>query len=167
MMQAMEFVGVAILSLFFTFAVPIIIIVIIVRLLSRHQAGATGRGVNRSVTDISPRQITLGVLAGTVIYAGAVALYNLPTWLFNVTDDGTVFGLRLLIGVLVLGFGLLVMRRRLISIILMGLGVLNLLLATPYIFTNFGSVGILLVVMLVFAVLIFLTMRLHKKGRLS
>jgi hypothetical protein len=163
----MGFIASIILGLVFSLAVPIILIVVIVRLVVGH--GKTGgHGLGTSVSELSPRQLTLGVLALAAGFAGIAALYVLPIWLFGLSDDvsgAAIFAIRLVSGVVVLALGLAVLRQKLVSGLLMAVGVITILMATPYIFENLGSKGILLVVFLVLVALVWLTVWLSKRGK--
>ena len=57
------------------------------------------------------------------------------------------------------------LRQRLASILLMGVGVTTILLSTPYVFADFGSKGILLVIFIVLVALVWLTVWLSKRGK--
>jgi hypothetical protein len=128
---------------------------------SGHNAGLGGK----SVSELSPRQVTLGVAALAAGYAGIAGLYIIPTWLLDFDSEGSIFAVRLVAGVVALAFGLAVLKQRLVSGLLMAVGVITIFLATPYVFSHFGSSGILLVIFLVLAALIGLTVWLSKKGK--
>ena len=83
----MALIGLAILSIFTSIGIPIAIVVIIIRLVGRR--GGKG-GLSRSVAEISPRQLALGVMALSAGLAGVGGLYVLPTWTAGLTSDGSI-----------------------------------------------------------------------------
>ena len=158
-----------ILSILFSIALPVIVIVVIVRLVTNHgQKGASGgTGINASIHELTPRHVTLGIVLSAAAYAGASALYVLPTWLLVMTSESSIFAVRLIAGLAVLVAGLLLLKNRLVSILLMVVGVFTILLATPYIFTNFGSAGALTVIFVVLLALIGLAVYFSTKEHKS
>lgn len=156
--------------LLISLGLPIAIIVLLVRAFSHrgHKEGqAPAGGLNTSVSELSPRQLTLGILVTMAGYAGITALYVLPTWLLNFTAEGSIFAVRLVAGLAALIVGLLLLKQRLVSVLLMSVGVITMLLATPYIFSNFGSGGILAVIFLVLVTLVGLAVYLSQKEHKS
>ena len=159
-------VGLAILSILFTIGLPVVVIIVIVRLVThRSQNGKPGTGMSAPISQLTPRQTTLGITAVAAAYAGIAAFYVLPTWLLGETEDGTIFMVRLVSGLLLLAAGLGLLRYRLVSILLMTVGVVTMLMASPYIFQNFGSGGVLVVIFIVLAALIGLAIRLSHKEK--
>ncbi len=153
-------------GLLFSLALPVVIIVLIVRAVTHRgqkAAAGSGTGMHTSVTELTPRQLTLGVLLASAFYAGASALYILPTWLMGMEGEGSIFAVRLVGGFAVLAAGLLLLRYRLVSILMMAVGITSILLAAPYIFTNFGSGATLLVVFVVLIALIGLAIYFSSK----
>jgi hypothetical protein len=151
-------------SLLLTLAVPIIIIVLIVRLVTRHsQKDGHGTGLHAPIGEVTPRQITLGVLVLAAGYAGIAALYVLPMWVMNLSAESSIFAVRLVAGLASLMVGLALLRERMVSLLLMTVGIVTMLLAAPYIFSNFGSAGTLVVIFLVLAALIGLAVYFSRK----
>lgn len=93
------------------------------------------------------------------------AVYYAPTQILHINSDTSVFAIRLLFGVILLLAGLAV--RKLVGTFLMIVGLTTLVLVSPFVFQHFGSIGALLIVFLALALLIGVTIRLHRKGRIN
>jgi hypothetical protein len=155
-----------ILAVLFVVGLPVIIILVIIRAVGNHgqkTGEPVGTGLHAPIHELSTRQVVLGVVLSSAAYAGVAAFYILPTWLLSMNSESSIFAVRLIAGLIVLTAGLLLLRYRLASILLMAVGVLTILLATPYIFSNFGSAGALLVIFVVLIALIGLAVYFSKK----
>lgn len=154
----------ALLSFLIGPVIIVLIVLAVVRRSSRHGAeGHQGTGANMPLSHLTPRQAVLGLLFATAAYAGIAGIYVLPNWLLGFNTEGQIFGVQLVGGLIVLAAGIALMHRRFVGALLMTVGVISMFVASPYVFSSLGSVGVLLVIFLVFVSLIVLAIRFSHK----
>lgn len=149
----------AILYIILAFAVPIFIIIFIVHLFARS------RQKGKAARPMTDREFILGMLAAAAGLAGLISLYELPAML--VSDDRNsepaIFAIRIVIGISLLLVGLLL--QEFTGKFLMVIGVIFMVLASPFLFENLGSFGAFLAVLFAFIALIAAAVHFNKKSR--
>lgn len=138
---------------------PIFIIMFIVYLFARsHQKSKAARSMN-------DREFILGMLAAAAGLAGLISLYELPVLLVSDerNSESAIFAIRIVIGISLLLVGLLL--REFTGKFLMVIGVIFMVLASPFLFENLGSFGAFLAVLFAFITLIAAAVHFNKKSR--
>lgn len=107
--------------------------------------------------------IILSAVLISASIAGLIALFNIPTKLLMLTSDNLIFAVRVFIGVALVLIGLF-LPNKIQKYFLMALGLFMLIVELPFVFTNFGSYGALLIVGVAFLALIGVTVWLTMKG---
>lgn len=150
----------AIIYFLISIAVPAGIVFLIVILVRRSNHGSqVGTTHTTSVT----RDLSLAFLLVAGSTVGVMALYQSPVRLFGAESNGSsAFIVRLVAGFAVLLAGLLL--DGLMRYYLLITSTLVLLMSSIYIFTNLGSAGALVALVVAMIVLIGVTIRLSKKG---
>lgn len=143
-----------VLSLIFSLAIPAAIIFAIVYLATHN---------NKRRTSMLHDVFLVAIIVCASV-SGAVALYYLPTKLLGITSENIIFGIRVSLGVLMLIIGL-VLPNKFQKYFLMLLGLFMLLVELPFVFTNFGSYGALVLVGVAFIALIAITVWLSTRGQ--
>lgn len=95
--------------------------------------------------------------------SGLIALYYLPTKLLGITSENIIFGIRVVLGVLMLITGLF-LPNKFQKYLLMLLGIFILLVESPFVFSNFGSYGAFILVGIAFMALVGVTIWLSIRG---
>lgn len=93
-----------------------------------------------------------------------VVFYNLPYSLIKTSSETMVFGIRVLIGAILITLGAFI-PNKLHKYFLMILGLLSLLIEIPFVFRNFGSIGALVIVGLALVSVITVPVYLHWRGQ--
>ncbi len=151
----------AIIYFLVSLAIPIGIVYLIIRLTRRPAAGDTSKGATHTTSMTRDLSLVCLLIAG--LFVGVLALYQVPVRSFGVESNGaSAFIVRLICGFVVLLAGL--MLDGIVRNYLLAVSTLVLLAASAYIFTNLGSLGALLALIVAMVVLIAVTVRLSKKG---
>lgn len=108
------------------------------------------------------RNTIIGFIMISAFVSGTIALFLLPNKVFNVQSDAIAFGIRVATGVILLLLGLVV-SNKLQKYFLLILGLFIMLSQAPYVISNFGSYGALIIVGLAFISLIIATIVLTRR----
>lgn len=108
--------------------------------------------------------IVLAAVLVSAAIAGLIALFNIPTKLMMLTSDNLIFAVRVFIGVAMVLIGLF-LPNKIQKYFLMALGLFMLIVELPFVFTNFGSYGALLIVGIAFLALVGVTIWLTTRGK--
>jgi hypothetical protein len=108
------------------------------------------------------RNAIIGFIMISAFVSGTIALFLLPNKVFNVQSDAIAFGIRVATGVILLLLGLVV-GNKLQKYFLLILGLFIMLSQAPYVISNFGSYGALIIVGLAFISLIIATIILTRR----
>ena len=141
------------LSIFFSLAVPAAIIFAIVYLATHN---------DKRRTSILHDVFLVAIIVCASV-SGVLALYYLPTKLLGFNSENIIFAIRVSLGVLMLIIGL-ALPNKFQKYFLMLLGLFILLVELPFVFTNFGSYGALILVGVAFITLITITVWLSTRG---
>lgn len=139
-------------TLLINFVLPIVVIYAIYRLVTRDK-----HEIRRAAT----RDLVIGVLALVTGYVGLISLYRLPEVLL-VESESAIFAMRLVAGVACLAIG--AFMRELTGKLLMVVGLMLVLISSPFIFENLGSKAAYVFVLIAFLALIGLTVYMHNKN---
>lgn len=154
-----------ILMLIIMIGVPVAIITLIVRHFTARRYSVDGTRLNTPINRLSPRKAATALMLLVAVYAGVAAVYVAPIWLLSMTDESLIFAFRLVAGLILLSIGIFLRRQRLLNGLFMTLGIIAILTSLPYVFTNLGSIGILIVIFLVLVALVAIAVRLSHKER--
>lgn len=96
-----------------------------------------------------------------IAVTGLASLYSLPEHGFVIESEALIFAIRvaLSVGVVLIGYKL----GALIGKTLMLVGVITLVFSMAYVFENFGDTGAFITVLLAFAALVYVAIRVSKK----
>ncbi|HLC91677.1 MAG TPA: hypothetical protein VJC09_01350 [Candidatus Saccharimonadales bacterium] len=135
--------------------IPILIIVWIVRMvMHRHDHANNKRSIDL-------RDFVITAVLAAAGYCGILAFYFIPLAIFGNNADNAVFATRLIVGVMSIMLGIAV--KHITGNFVMIMGIVAFLLDLPFIFDNLGSLGVLLILVLVFAGLVVTTIKLSRK----
>lgn len=137
-------------TLIFNFLLPLVVIYAIYRLLTN---GNNKRPIVREVV-----VWTLALITG---YVGVVSLFRLPE-VFISDNESSVFAVRMIVGIGCLAAGAFV--KELTGRLLMVVGLALVLIASPFIFQNFGDKATYALVLVSFAGLIGLIVYQHSRS---
>ena len=148
---------ISILFSFLLFVVlPIAAIVWFVRFLMHRGKGS------KSARKLEFRDLLIVASVSAAGFCGIIALYYFPLAVFGVTEENSsVFAMRLIGGMVLLLVGL--WMKGVTGNFLMSIGIIGFLLAMPFAFDNFGSVGTFALVVAAFIGLIVAALRQSKK----
>jgi hypothetical protein len=138
-------------TLLINFILPIVVIYAIYRLVTRDTATA-----RRAAT----RDLVVGILALITGYVGIISLYRLPE-VFLSESESAMFATRMVAAVACLVAGAFL--RELTGKLLMVVGLLLVIISSPFIFDNLGSKAAYVFVLLSFLTLIGVTVYLHNQ----
>jgi hypothetical protein len=139
-------------TLLINFLLPIVVIYGIYRLITRDRVNS-----RQAVT----RDVVIGVLSLLTGYVGVISLYRLPE-IFLIESGSAVFAMRMVAGIVCLATGAFL--RELTGRLLMVIGLVLVLISSPFIFENFGSKAAYVFVLASFVALIALTVYLHNQN---
>ncbi len=132
----------------------VIFILGIVYLAYRNRATKNGKSVSKSKHQ-QVRELLLFCLIVSAGYCGAVALLGLPANLLHLSSESAQFACKIITAVLLILIGL--PFKGLTRMFLMVIGVVMLVFALPFVFTNLGSIGAFILIALALAGLIAIT----------
>lgn len=136
--------------------VPLLLIGwIIYRVMNRRHAGTGGHG-------LSLHDGMRAIVGFTAVMIGWYAVYNLPAFLGQVVpDEDNAFAIRLVAAVALIIVGAII--RKLTGLILMLSGLLAVLASLSYVFDNFGSGGMVLIISAALLAVVGLTVYFHRQ----
>lgn len=126
----------------------------IVYLAYRNRATKSGKNINKSKHQ-QIRELLLFCLVVAAGYAGVVAFLSLPINLLHLSSESAQFACKIITAVLLILIGL--PFKGLTRMFLMVIGIVMLLFALPFVFTNLGSVGAFVLIALALIGLIAVT----------
>lgn len=139
--------------------IPVIIVVLIIRF-TQHASGN-----NVQAHQLAIKELIIFCLVIAAGYAGIIGLLAMPKNLMDLNSATAEFAFKIIAGVLLVLIGL--PFKGITRMFLMIMGIIMLVIALPYVFTNLGSIGAFVLIALAMVGLVAATILLSRRERKS